>query len=126
MVAPTMGAAGVIPAVLKYTLEFYSEDEERDVLTFLLTAGAIGMLFKRGATISAAEGGCMAEVGSSTAMAAAAFAACMGGSPATIEQAAEIGIVSVTWATGSGAGPMEGAHTCPPPLATGTFHWSLV
>ncbi|CEH13061.1 L-SERINE DEHYDRATASE 1-RELATED [Ceraceosorus bombacis] len=92
VVAPTMGAAGVIPAVLKYTLEFYSEDEERDVLTFLLTAGAIGMLFKRGATISAAEGGCMAEVGSSTAMAAAAFAACMGGSPATIEQAAEIGI----------------------------------
>jgi L-serine deaminase len=51
-VAPTLGAAGVIPATLKYFLEFISDDEERDVQTFLLTAGAIGMLFKRGATIS--------------------------------------------------------------------------
>ncbi|OTA68581.1 hypothetical protein K449DRAFT_408107 [Hypoxylon sp. EC38] len=73
--APTNGAAGIIPAVLKYTIEFISDDAERDILTFLLTAAAIGMLYKRGATISAAEGGCMAEVG-----------------PETIEQAAEIGI----------------------------------
>lgn len=90
--APTNGAAGIIPAVLKYTLEFISDDEERDVPTFLLTAAAIGMLYKRGATISAAEGGCMAEVGVACSMAAGAFAACLGASPETIEQAAEIGI----------------------------------
>ncbi|KAI1806541.1 serine dehydratase alpha chain-domain-containing protein [Daldinia bambusicola] len=90
--APTNGAAGIIPAVLKYTVEFISDDPERDVLTFLLTAAAIGMLYKRGATISAAEGGCMAEVGVACSMAAGAFAACMGASPETIEQAAEIGI----------------------------------
>ncbi|KAH8163451.1 hypothetical protein CIB48_g4804 [Xylaria polymorpha] len=90
--APTNGAAGIIPSVLKYTIEFISDDPERDILTFLLTAAAIGMLYKRGATISAAEGGCMAEVGVACSMAAGAFAACMGASPETIEQAAEIGI----------------------------------
>jgi iron-sulfur-dependent L-serine dehydratase single chain form len=90
--APTNGAAGIIPAVLKYTVEFVSDDPDRDILTFLLTAAAIGMLYKRGATISAAEGGCMAEVGVACSMAAAGFAACMGGNPNTIEQAAEIGI----------------------------------
>ncbi|KAK7990490.1 L-serine ammonia-lyase [Apiospora arundinis] len=90
--APTNGAAGIIPAVLKYTVEFVSDDPERDILTFLLTASAIGMLYKRGATISAAEGGCMAEVGVACSMAAGAFAACMGASPETIQQAAEIGI----------------------------------
>jgi L-serine deaminase len=90
--APTNGAAGIIPAVLKYVLEFVSENPERDVPTFLLTSAAIGMLYKRGATISAAEGGCMAEVGVACSMAAGAFAACMGASPESIEQAAEIGI----------------------------------
>ncbi|TEA10229.1 L-serine dehydratase [Colletotrichum sidae] len=90
--APTNGAAGIIPAVLKYAIEFISDDPERDIPTFLLTAAAIGMLFKRGATISAAEGGCMAEVGVACSMAAGAFAACMGASPEAIEQAAEIGI----------------------------------
>ena len=90
--APTNGAAGIIPAVLKYTVEFISDDPERDILNFLLTAAAIGMLYKRGATISAAEGGCMAEVGVACSMAAGAFAACMGAIPETIEQAAEIGI----------------------------------
>ncbi|KIW24549.1 L-serine ammonia-lyase [Cladophialophora immunda] len=90
--APTNGAAGIIPAVLKYTIEFISDDPERDVPTFLLTAAAIGMLYKRGATISAAEGGCMAEVGVACSMAAGAFAACMGASPEAVEQAAEIGI----------------------------------
>ncbi|KAI2616048.1 serine dehydratase alpha chain-domain-containing protein [Hypoxylon sp. NC1633] len=90
--APTNGAAGIIPAVLKYTIEFISDDPERDAMTFLLTAAAIGMLYKRGATISAAEGGCMAEVGVACSMAAGAFAAVMGASPETIEQAAEIGI----------------------------------
>ena len=90
--APTNGAAGIIPSVLKYTMEFISDDPERDILTFLLTASAIGMLYKRGATISAAEGGCMAEVGVACSMAAGAFAACMGAGPETVEQAAEIGI----------------------------------
>lgn len=73
--------------MLKYTLEFISEDRERDVQTFLLTASAIGMLFKRGATISAAEGGCMAEVGVACAMAAGGFAACMGASPEVVSDA---------------------------------------
>ncbi|KAK0531586.1 hypothetical protein OC834_002904 [Tilletia horrida] len=90
--SPTNGAAGVIPAVLRYLLAFISDDPHRDVCTFLLTASAIGMLFKRGATISAAEGGCMAEVGVACSMAAAGFAACMGASPAVVEMAAEVGI----------------------------------
>ncbi|BGP02740.1 L-serine dehydratase [Rhodotorula toruloides] len=90
--APTNGASGVIPAVLKYLIEFISDDPERDIKTFLLTASAIGMLYKRGATISAAEGGCMAEVGVASSMAAGALTACMGGTPSQIMQAAEIGI----------------------------------
>jgi len=92
--APTNGAAGIIPSVLKYTLEFISDtdDPDRDIVTFLLTAAAIGMIFKRGATISAAEGGCMAEVGVACSMAAAGFAAVHGASVETIEMAAEIGI----------------------------------
>ncbi|KAF8449065.1 serine dehydratase alpha chain-domain-containing protein [Boletus edulis BED1] len=90
--SPTNGAAGVIPAVLKYILEFVSDDPEKSIKTFLLTASAIGMLFKRGSTISAAEGGCQAEVGVACSMASAGFAACMGASPETVLQAAEIGI----------------------------------
>ncbi|KAF8318724.1 L-serine ammonia-lyase [Clavulina sp. PMI_390] len=89
--SPTNGASGVIPAVLKYIVEFISDDPERDIFTFLLTASAIGMLFKRGSTISAAEG-CQAEVGVACSMAAAGFSACMGASPEIILQAAEIGI----------------------------------
>ncbi|BEJ16940.1 hypothetical protein CspHIS471_0603410 [Cutaneotrichosporon sp. HIS471] len=90
--APTNGAAGVIPSTLKYTLEFISTQPRRDTMNFLLTASAIGMLFKRGATISAAEGGCMAEVGVACSMAAAGLASILGAEPATILQAAEIGI----------------------------------
>ncbi|OCH91026.1 L-serine ammonia-lyase [Obba rivulosa] len=90
--SPTNGAAGVIPAVLKYIIEFISDDPEKSVTTFLLTAAAIGMLFKRGSTISAAEGGCQAEVGVACSMASAGFAACMGATPETVLQAAEIGI----------------------------------
>ncbi|KIM44907.1 hypothetical protein M413DRAFT_442879 [Hebeloma cylindrosporum] len=90
--SPTNGAAGVIPAVLKYIIEFVSDDPEKSVQTFLLTAAAVGMLFKRGSTISAAEGGCQAEVGVACSMASAGFAACMGASPETVLQAAEIGI----------------------------------
>ncbi|KAF7316429.1 DUF1253-domain-containing protein [Mycena indigotica] len=90
--APTNGAAGIIPSVLKYIVEFVSDDHEKSIVTFLLTASAIGMLFKRASTIAAAEGGCQAEVGVACSMAAAGFAACMGASPATVLQAAEIGI----------------------------------
>lgn len=90
--APTNGAAGIIPAVLKYIVEFVSEDPERDIMEFLFTAAAIGMLFKRGASISGAEAGCQGEVGVACSMAAAGFAAVMGGSPLQIENAAEIGI----------------------------------
>ncbi|PPQ72550.1 hypothetical protein CVT24_004888 [Panaeolus cyanescens] len=90
--SPTNGAAGVIPAVLKYIVEFVSDDPHKSIETFLLTAAAVGMLFKRGSTISAAEGGCQAEVGVACSMASAGFAACMGASPETVLQAAEIGI----------------------------------
>ncbi|KAJ2083633.1 hypothetical protein H4R24_000691 [Coemansia sp. RSA 988] len=90
--APTNGAAGVIPAVLKYYLEFLSEDPSRDVIEFLFTSAAIGMLYKRGASISAAEMGCQGEVGVACSMSAAAFAAVMGGTPAQVENAAEIGM----------------------------------
>uniref|UniRef100_V5F2M2 L-serine dehydratase n=2 Tax=Kalmanozyma brasiliensis (strain GHG001) TaxID=1365824 RepID=V5F2M2_KALBG len=91
--APTNGAAGVLPAVLKYCFEFiFDDDPLRDLTNFLLTASAIGMLFKRGATLSAAEGGCMAEVGVATAMAAAGFVAVLGGGPEKVLQASVIGI----------------------------------
>ncbi|KAJ1958432.1 hypothetical protein EC988_000307 [Linderina pennispora] len=90
--APTNGAAGVIPAVLKYHLEFLSEDPSRDILEFLFTSAAIGMLYKRGASISAAEMGCQGEVGVACSMSAAAFAAVMGGTPRQVENAAEIGM----------------------------------
>ncbi|KAJ1973597.1 hypothetical protein H4R35_004036 [Dimargaris xerosporica] len=90
--APTNGAAGVIPAVLKYHLEFLSENPEHDILEFMFTAAAIGMLYKRGASISAAEVGCQGEVGVACSMSAGAFAAVMGGTPEQVENAAEIGM----------------------------------
>ncbi|KAI0222713.1 hypothetical protein L0F63_006505 [Massospora cicadina] len=90
--APTNGAAGVIPAVLKYYLEFISVDPERDIMEFMLTSAAIGMLFKRGANISAAEVGCQGEVGVACSMSAAGFAAVMGGTVEQVENAAEIGM----------------------------------
>ncbi|KAG0765886.1 hypothetical protein G6F57_004749 [Rhizopus arrhizus] len=90
--APTNGAAGTIPAVLKYYLEFISESPEKDVMEFLLTTAAVGMLFKRGASISAAEVGCQGEVGVACSMAAAGFTAVMGGTVDQVENAAEIGM----------------------------------
>ncbi|CAO3648895.1 unnamed protein product [Mucor hiemalis] len=90
--APTNGAAGTIPSVLKYYLEFISENPENDVMEFLLTTAAIGMLFKRGASISAAEVGCQGEVGVACSMAAAGFTAVMGGTIEQVENAAEIGM----------------------------------
>jgi L-serine dehydratase len=87
--APTNGAAGVIPAVLFYCMCFCDVPEDVHI-DFLLTAAEIGCLFKKGATISGALGGCQAEIGVSSAMAAAALTECLGGTPAQAAEAAEI------------------------------------
>ena len=88
--APTNGAAGVIPAVLMYYIAFCKGNDEQKVIQFLLTASEIGSIFKKGATISAAMGGCQAEIGVSSAMAAAALTECMGGTQRQVLMAAEI------------------------------------
>jgi len=90
--APTNGAAGIVPAVIRYYLDFCPGADRAGVHTFLLTAAAIGGLIKHNASISGAEVGCQGEVGSASAMAAAGLAAVLGGSNAQIEQAAEIAI----------------------------------
>ena len=90
--APTNGAAGVIPAVLAYYRRLMPGASDQGVRTFLLTAGAIGMLYKRNASLSAAEMGCQGEVGVACSMAAAGLAAVMGGTNEQIENAAEIGM----------------------------------
>ena len=90
--APTNGAAGIIPAVLHYYDKFYSKQYPNQIENFLLTAAAIGMIIKDNATISGAEGGCQAEVGSACSMAAAGLTAALGGSIEQIESAAEIGL----------------------------------
>ena len=90
--APTNGSAGIIPAVLHYYWHFVDSASEDGVVEFLLTAGAIGYLFKRNASISGAEVGCQGEVGVACSMAAAGLCAVMGGNPAQVENAAEIGI----------------------------------
>jgi L-serine dehydratase len=87
--APTNGAAGVVPAVLLYH-DCFCKPGEGYVEDFLLTAGVVGSLFKKGATISAALGGCQAEIGVSSAMAAAGLAQCLGGTPGQVLMAAEI------------------------------------
>lgn len=90
--APTNGAAGVIPATLRYYLDHVPNAGVTDVPDFLLTAAAIGGLIKTNASISGAEVGCQGEVGSAAAMAAGALCAVMGGSPAQVENAAEIAL----------------------------------
>ncbi len=90
--APTNGAAGVIPAVLQYYLKHVPESHPKDIRTFLLTAGAIGILYKENASISGAEVGCQGEVGVACSMAAGALAAVLGGTIEQIENAAEIGM----------------------------------
>ncbi len=95
--APTNGAAGIIPAVLHYYVNFGAGDasegeKEEGVIRFLLAAGAIGMLFKENASISGAEVGCQGEVGSACSMAAGGLAEVLGGSPEQVENAAEIGM----------------------------------
>ena len=89
--APTNGSAGVIPAVLMYYLVIENHEAgEKEIKQFLLVAGEIGAIFKKGAPISAAMGGCQAEIGVSSAMAAAALCELMGGTPAQVAMAAEI------------------------------------
>lgn len=90
--APTNGAAGVIPAVLAYHLKFFPDTTVDQIENFLLTASAIGGIIKHNASISGAEVGCQGEVGSASAMAAAGLAALNGGTPAQIENAAEIAL----------------------------------
>ena len=90
--APTNGAAGIIPAVLHYYRRFVSGSSEDGIVRFLLTAGAIGILYKKNASISGAEMGCQGEVGVACSMAAGGLAAAMGGSNAQVENAAEIGM----------------------------------
>ncbi|MEU5991404.1 L-serine ammonia-lyase [Spirillospora sp. NPDC047418] len=89
--APTNGAAGIIPAVLHYYDRFLPSDDD-GIVRFLLTAGAIGVLFKQNASISGAEVGCQGEVGSACSMAAAGLTEILGGTPEQVENAAEIGI----------------------------------
>ena len=88
--APTNGAAGVVPAVLQYYIAFAGGDTEDKIIQFLLVASEIGSIFKKGATLSAAMGGCQAEIGVSSAMAAAALTECMGGNERQCMMAAEI------------------------------------
>jgi len=90
--APTNGAAGILPAVLRYYKEFYPDYTEAGARDFLLTAAAIGAIIKANASISGAEVGCQGEVGSAAAMAAAGLAAVSGGTPAQVENAAEIAL----------------------------------
>jgi len=90
--APTNGAAGIVPAVLHYYTRFVHHATDRGVVDFLLTAAAIGILYKENASISGAEVGCQGEVGVACSMAAGALCAVMGGTPEQVENAAEIGM----------------------------------
>jgi L-serine dehydratase len=90
--APTNGAAGVVPAVIRYYLDHCVAADPAKVPDFLLTAAAIGGLVKHNASISGAEAGCQGEVGSASAMAAAGLCAVLGGTPAQVENAAEIAL----------------------------------
>ena len=90
--APTNGAAGIVPAVLHYYWRYIDGATEAGVIDFLLTAGAIGILYKENASISGAEVGCQGEVGVACSMAAAGLCAVLGGTPAQVENAAEIGM----------------------------------
>lgn len=94
--APTNGAAGIIPAVLKYFVKYYAKDdaehERENIHRFLLASAAVGILYKLNASISGAEVGCQGEVGVACSMAAAGLTEALGGSPAQVECAAEIGM----------------------------------
>jgi len=90
--APTNGAAGIIPAVLQYYVRFVPGADDDGIVRFLLSAAAIGILFKQNGSISGAEVGCQGEVGSACSMAAGALAELLGGTPEQVENAAEVGL----------------------------------
>jgi L-serine dehydratase len=90
--SPTNGAAGVVPATIRYYLHFHEDADQEGIRDYLLTAAAVGGIIKHNASISGAEVGCQGEVGSASAMAAAGLAAVMGGTPEQIENAAEIAL----------------------------------
>ncbi|MFD7131137.1 L-serine ammonia-lyase [Streptomyces sp. NPDC059894] len=90
--APTNGAAGIVPAVLRYYLDFVPGADGAGIVRFLLAAGAIGILFKENTSISGAEVGCQGEIGAACSMAADALAEVLGGTPEQVEDAAEIGM----------------------------------
>lgn len=90
--APTNGAAGIVPAVMHYARDYLADFTRQRAREFLLTAGAVGIIIKENASISGAEVGCQGEVGSASAMAAAGLCAIIGGSPAQVENAAEIAL----------------------------------
>jgi len=90
--APTNGAAGIVPAVLHYYVKFVPGADDDGVVRFMLAAAAVGILFKINASISGAEVGCQGEVGSACSMAAAGLCEVLGGTPAQVENAAEVGI----------------------------------
>jgi len=90
--APTNGAAGIVPAVLHYYVRFVASASDKGVIDFMLTAAAMGLLYKENASISGAEVGCQGEVGVACSMAAAALCAVLGGTPEQVENAAEIGM----------------------------------
>lgn len=90
--APTNGAAGVIPATIRYVMQFHDGADQQAIRDYLLTAAAVGGIIKHNASISGAEVGCQGEVGSAAAMSAAGLAAVMGGTPEQIENAAEIAL----------------------------------
>ena len=107
--APTNGASGVIPAVLMYYVCFFDATED-DIVNFLLVSGEIGTIFKKNATISAAQGGCQAEIGVSSAMAAAALTECMGG---TVEQALMAAEIAMEHHLGMTCDPIGGLVQVP-------------
>ncbi|MGZ5967673.1 MAG: L-serine ammonia-lyase, iron-sulfur-dependent, subunit alpha, partial [Polyangiales bacterium] len=90
--APTNGAAGILPAVMHYYRRYITGADDEGAMRYLLTAAAIGMLYKMNASISGAEVGCQGEVGVACSMAAGALAEAMGGTPEQVENAAEIGM----------------------------------
>lgn len=108
--APTNGSAGTIPGVLEYYRNFYLGVTDDKIVEFILTAGAIGNLYKHGASISAAEVGCQGEIGVACSMAAAALTAVLGGSPMQVEKSAEI---AMEHCLGMTCDPIEGLVQIP-------------
>ncbi|GAA4468257.1 L-serine ammonia-lyase [Nemorincola caseinilytica] len=108
--APTNGAAGVVPAVLQYFIAFCDGDSDDKIVNFLLTASEIGSIFKKGATLSAAMGGCQAEIGVSSSMAAAALAEALGG---TVEQCLMAGEIAMEHHLGLTCDPVGGLVQVP-------------